>query len=82
MKKKLFIFSNESIHLADDKYYCENLDLKSTPEGLNKKFESELSKIHHKKHVAAFQSGTSAIHLALNLLGLVLFFYFQPFLLF
>ena len=42
MKKKLFIFSNESIHLADDKYYCENLDLKSTPEGLNKKFEVNL----------------------------------------
>ena len=42
MKKKLFIFSNESIYLADDKYYCENLDLKSTPEGLNKKFEVNL----------------------------------------
>ena len=42
MKKKLFIFSNESIHLAGDKYYCENLDLKSTPEGLNKKFEVNL----------------------------------------
>ena len=34
-----------------------------------KNFESELSKIHHKKHVAALQSGTSAIHIALNLLG-------------
>ena len=34
-----------------------------------KNFELELSKIHHKKHVAALQSGTSAIHLALNLLG-------------
>ena len=34
-----------------------------------KNFESKLSKIHHKKHVAALQSGTSAIHLALNLLG-------------
>ena len=34
-----------------------------------KSFESKLSKIHHKKHVAALQSGTSAIHLALNLLG-------------
>jgi len=42
MKKKLFIFSNESIYLESNKYYCDNLDLKSTPEGLNKKFEINL----------------------------------------
>ena len=42
MKKKLFIFSNESISIEDDKFYCDNLDLKSTPEGLNKKFEVNL----------------------------------------
>ncbi len=39
MKKKLFIFSNESIHLNENKFFCDNIDLKSTPEGLNKKFE-------------------------------------------
>ena len=39
MKKKLFIFSNESIFTENGKFYCDNLDLKSTPEGLNKKFE-------------------------------------------
>tara|TARA_Y100001958_G_C21237799_1_gene564651 strand:- start:1805 stop:2947 length:1143 start_codon:yes stop_codon:yes gene_type:complete len=32
-------------------------------------FEKELSNIHHNRYVAALQSGTSAIHLALNLLG-------------
>ena len=42
MKKKLFIFSNESISVEDDKFYCDNLDLKSTPEGLNRKFEVNL----------------------------------------
>jgi glycosyltransferase involved in cell wall biosynthesis len=42
MKKKLFIFSNENIYLNDNKYYCDNLDLKSTPEGLNKKYEVNL----------------------------------------
>ena len=42
MKKKLFIFSNVSISIEDNKYYCDNLDLKSTPEGLNKKFEVNL----------------------------------------
>ena len=42
MKKKLFIISNESIHYEDNKYYCDNIDLKTTPEGLNKKFEVNL----------------------------------------
>tara|TARA_Y100000591_G_scaffold315423_1_gene322998 strand:- start:443 stop:1465 length:1023 start_codon:yes stop_codon:yes gene_type:complete len=42
MKKKLFIFSNESISIENNKFYCDNLDLKSTPEGLNKKFEVNL----------------------------------------
>jgi hypothetical protein len=42
MKKKLFIFSNESIFTENRKFYCDNIDLKSTPEGLNKKFEVNL----------------------------------------
>ena len=42
MKKKLFIFSSESISVENNKYFCDNLDLKSTPEGLNKKFEVNL----------------------------------------
>ena len=42
MKKKLFIFSNEVISSEDGKFYCDNIDLKSTPEGLNKKFEVNL----------------------------------------
>ena len=42
MKKKLFIFTNESIFLQDEKFFCDNIDIKSTPEGLNKKFEIHL----------------------------------------
>ena len=42
MKKKLFIFTNESIFLRDEKFFCDNIDLKSSPEGLNKKFEVNL----------------------------------------
>ena len=42
MKKKLFIFSNESILLNYGKFFCDNIDLKTTPEGLNKKFEVNL----------------------------------------
>ena len=42
MKKKLFIFSNKSVFSQEGKFYCDNIDLKSTPEGLNKKFEVNL----------------------------------------
>ena len=42
MKKKLFIFTNESIFLQNEKFFCDNIDLKSSPEGLNKKFEVNL----------------------------------------
>ena len=42
MRKKLFIFSNESILLHEGKFFCDNIDLKTTPEGLNKKFEINL----------------------------------------
>ena len=37
--KKLFIISNESIFEKDNKFFCDNIDLKSTPEGLSKGFE-------------------------------------------
>ncbi len=40
--KKLFIISNESIYKNGNKYFCDNLDGKSTPEELNKKFEVNL----------------------------------------
>tara|TARA_B100001094_G_scaffold256653_1_gene255943 strand:- start:42 stop:1064 length:1023 start_codon:yes stop_codon:yes gene_type:complete len=42
MKKKLFIISNESMISEDNKFFCDNIDLKSTPEGLNKKFDVNL----------------------------------------
>ncbi|MDC1096289.1 glycosyltransferase [Pelagibacteraceae bacterium] len=37
--KKLFIISNESIYEIENKYFCDNLDMKSTPEGLGRSFE-------------------------------------------
>ncbi len=50
MKKKLFIFSNESIYTQGNKFYCDNIDLKSTPEGLNKYFDVILfGRKSHKK---------------------------------
>jgi len=40
--KKLFIISNESIFNYEDSFFCDNIDLKSTPEGLNDRFEVNL----------------------------------------
>ena len=40
--QKLFIISNESIYENNNQYFCDNIDLKSTPEGLNKNFEVNL----------------------------------------
>lgn len=40
--KKLFIISNESIYYNLNNFYCDNLDLKSTPEELNNFFDVHL----------------------------------------
>ena len=40
--QKLFIISNESIYKNNNKYFCDNIDLKSTPEGLDTNFEVNL----------------------------------------
>jgi len=58
MKKKLFIFTNESIFLQDEKFFCDNIDLKSSPEGLNKKFDMlvDLSINYYKQRVLPFKN--------------------------
>ena len=40
--QKLFIITNESIFRQGNKFYCDNIDLKSNPESLNKSFEVNL----------------------------------------
>ena len=40
--QKLFIISNESIYQNNNEYFCDNIDLKSTPEGLNKNLVTHL----------------------------------------
>ncbi len=37
--EKLFIISNESIFKYEKNFFCDNIDLKSTPEGLSTKFQ-------------------------------------------
>jgi hypothetical protein len=37
--EKLIIISNESIFNYEGSFFCDNIDLKSTPEGLSKKFQ-------------------------------------------
>jgi len=42
MKNKLLIITNESIYQNGNENYCDNLDIKSIPEGLNKSFAVNL----------------------------------------
>ena len=42
MKNTLYLISNEKIFQNNEMFFCDNLDMKSTPEGLNKKFEINL----------------------------------------
>ena len=37
--QKLYIISNEKIFTDGEIFFCDNIDLKSTSEGLNKNFE-------------------------------------------
>ena len=43
MKKKIVhFFKRKYFFFQEEKFFCDNLDLKSSPEGLNKKFEVNL----------------------------------------
>ena len=37
--KKLIIISNEKVSTSKEKIYCDNIDMKSIPEGLSKNYE-------------------------------------------
>ena len=39
MKNTLYLISNEKIYQNNGMFFCDNLDMKSTPEGLNQKFD-------------------------------------------
>ncbi len=55
MKNKLFIISNEKIFKENENFYCDNIDIKSIPEELDKKFDVTLigrkSKERRAKHI-------------------------------
>ena len=52
--ENLAIISNEKIHQKNNKFFCDNIDLKSIPEGLGENFQIELflrkSKIERISH--------------------------------
>ena len=52
MQKKLFIISNESIFYSQNSFFCDNLDMKSTPEGLEKSFDINIIARRSKKERA------------------------------
>ncbi len=42
MKKNLYVISSEKIFVENENFYCDNIDMKSTPEGLNKFFNVKI----------------------------------------
>ena len=42
MKKTLYVISNEKISKKKESFFCDNLDMKTTPEGLNKEFKVKI----------------------------------------
>ena len=52
MKSKIFIITNESIYINENKdYFCDNIDLKSIPENLNKFSEVNIIGRNSKKKI-------------------------------
>ena len=41
-KENLAIVSNEKTYINNQNYFCDNIDMKSIPEGLNKNFDIAL----------------------------------------
>ena len=41
-KENLAIVSNEKTYINNQNYFCDNIDMKSIPEGLNKNYDIEL----------------------------------------
>tara|TARA_Y100000590_G_scaffold453570_1_gene598854 strand:+ start:506 stop:1522 length:1017 start_codon:yes stop_codon:yes gene_type:complete len=67
-KKKLVIINNERIFLQNDNYYCENIDIKTTIEGLGNNFDVLMlaRKTNEKKFN---QINLGKINLASNIFG-------------
>ena len=58
--EKLFIISNESIFENNGSFFCDNLDMKSTPEGLSQKYKISIIARKSKK-VRAVDDKTNAM---------------------
>ncbi len=74
--QKLFIISNESIYTNKGKFFCDNIDMKSTPEGLANKFhinviarESQSARSHNinLKNIKTFKNIFSFLYGILSL---------------
>ena len=70
MNKKLFIISNESISKNLNNFHCDNLDLKTIPEGLNGTFDvnliARMSKVGRKHYIKDIK-----INLATNIFSFI-----------
>ena len=77
MQNKLFIISNESIFNSKNSYFCDNLDMKTTPEGLKDKFDINIIARSSKKE-RSHKINSEKIKIHRNIIGF-LFSIFQSF---
>ena len=52
MIRQLVIINNESVFQNDNDFFCDNIDMKSIPEGLSKNFEVVMISRKSKKRSA------------------------------
>ena len=73
MKKNLYVISSEKIFKENDYFYCDNIDMKSTPEGLNKFFNVKIIaknspiKRSHKIKISSIQIFSNLISYVFNI---------------
>ena len=71
MKERLVIINNEKCLIKNSSIYCQNLELKSLPEGLNSHFDINL--ILRKSNVSAIHKiDVNNIDLSNNILGFII----------
>ena len=73
--EKLGIISNEKVHLEEENFFCDNIDMKSLPEGLSKSFEVQVfarkSKVLRNSHKINLKNITISKNIFLNIFKII-----------
>ncbi len=71
-KENLVIVSNEKVHFDKKSYFCDNIDMKSIPEGLSKNFDIELFARHSKTEKTSHKIDLANIIISRNIISYIL----------